>query len=94
MRAFFFLLKMFFAKRTTRARGESGKKGKKRQKEREREIFSLTTVRVFRARCKNAANKQEGSQEWTQFLHTKERNLQSLTTFSVRRGARMMIGFD
>jgi len=60
MRAFFFLLKMFFAKRTTRARGESGKKGKKRQKEREREIFSLTTVRVFRARCKNAANKQEG----------------------------------
>ena len=34
------------------------KKGKKRQKE--REIFSLTTVSVFRARCKNAANKQEG----------------------------------
>jgi len=70
---------------------KKGKKGKKRERER----FSLSQQCVcFGRGAKTLRISRKVAQEWTQFLHTKERNLQSLTTFSVRRGARMMIGFD
>ena len=66
------------------------KKGKKGKREREVRVLSLSVSGAVQI----AANKQAGRARVDSSLHTKERNVQSLTAFSVRRGARMMIGFD
>ena len=99
MRAFFFLLKSFFPEVafdafwwTTCEREERAEKRQKRQKEREVRVLFLSACVSDAVQI--AANKLEGRARVDSSLHIKERNVQSLTTFSVRRGARMKIGFD
>jgi hypothetical protein len=67
-------------------RGESGKKAKKAK--RERSTSSLSQCLCFGRGANRCENKQAGRARVDSFLHTKERNVQSLTTFSLSGAGR------